>query len=357
MKKSSKKQRGQIASLKLIFTASHYLKAKRVSQQLLEKTGGALAIARKIAAGILKVLLSLLVSGLFRLGQHVKRFADDFPKLVRCLNIRSRRNWRTTKTPYRIYTISMITMLVWFFSIAITKGAEWNAVLMYAGIFGFGAGFAAWLFPVVLKMSDSRVGRLSLVAVNAVVLVFAFVYARSIVWNALQLPPQDFDVTVSLIALATYIPMWLIIVSGTLFVAYVVLIFFGMAVKFIAPTVTSTFASIFGEHRLVQKASSRLSERATKALFHGIGSAVMASVAAVMFTAFNTSTSSAKEAVKWIAYWADFYPSGIYPGVPKDARIRLHENGVVSTARVFDDQVEITIANFGDVKKQDDTSK
>lgn len=76
-------------------------------------------------------------------------------------------------------------------------------------------------------MWDHPFGKTPILLLHVFALVLATSLSRFLVSQALELPPKSFDVTVSLLSLAFYIPAW-IAVTSILFVAFGILV--GVAV-------------------------------------------------------------------------------------------------------------------------------
>jgi hypothetical protein len=176
---------------------------------------------------------------------------------------------------------------------------------------GFMLGFVVWAWPIVRAQAGSAVGSGVTVALHLLAAVFSAAVARNQVSVAIGLPGQDFDLTVSLLALLLYLPAWSLILSILLAPSYLVGFFFLLM-------------------RLAFKSSPQ--DKSLFGLAHVMGAMIL-SVHAGQFFQWSTEDGPVRtNIIRTVALYADYQPADAYPGVGPLDRIRLHENGVVSCA-------------------------
>nr|CBA30127.1 hypothetical protein Csp_C21990 [Curvibacter putative symbiont of Hydra magnipapillata] len=196
--------------------------------------------------------------------------------------------------------------------------------LMLISSLGFAAGFSVWCWPTVKKVWAHPVGKTAIATFHVFVLFLSTAFARSVVASSLGLPPQDFDMTVAAISLASYIPAWSLVISLVLGVTAVTLEiagFFAMLARHSFGTVAKLFARMFG------------------------AIAICAISGDICGFAMKNETLL-HPAARWIAYFCDFQPAARYPGIAEGERIRLHENGVISVAEIQGGEIRIQVRKY-----------
>ncbi len=152
---------------------------------------------------------------------------------------------------------------------------------------------------------------------------------------SIPLPPQDFDLTVGIVAAILYMPLFVFLIG-------VVLLLWGV-MQSILGAITSGLSALF--ERLVPSYGSSTSggnkirawlqdrvEVGRRIVNLGFGNIFLSVLLFVPYFFVLDLLVSQNSLVKWIAYASDFQPAAKYPCIEKHQRIRLHENGVISTA-------------------------
>lgn len=240
--------------------------------------------------------------------------------------MRSFLQWlRNMQTAYQAHLVGLL--FIAFFMLAVFafpafKGTH-QGLLLLASL-AFAIGFSIWCWPTVKEVWRHPVGRALIVILHLFVLLFAAILSRNVVASALGLPPQDFDVSVSFIALVFYIPAWSIVVSILVgifaFFLYVIALLIGVFNRPFKET-----AKLFG---------------------HAAGALAICIYSYAVFDFANKNEKSLHPLVKWVALFGDFQSAGVYPGVGAMERIRLHENGVISVATVEENTVVIRVRKY-----------
>jgi hypothetical protein len=196
--------------------------------------------------------------------------------------------------------------------------------LALLALLGFATGFCLWCWPFAATVWKRPAGKVLIAITNVIVLLLATTLSRNVVASALGLPPQDFDIAVSALALFFYIP------ASSLIVAIGVGLI-GLGLELHALTAG------LRPHRFVEM---------TKTLAHMMGAFALVYFSASLFDFVMKNEKLLHPAVKWVALIGDFQPAASYPGVLPNDRIRLHENGVISSARIDRNEVLITIKKY-----------
>ena len=86
--------------------------------------------------------------------------------------------------------------------------------------------YLIWIRTWIQIVWRSSLGKLVITLLHGFIFLLSTIPARMLVAEALGLPPQDFDVTVTLFAVLFYLPMWLWVV---IFLSIPLHIFFAIA--------------------------------------------------------------------------------------------------------------------------------
>ena len=278
----------------------------------------------------------------------------QFQQLILSQLNRLRFMWITLQTPYRFYSVAVALAMFSPMRIYLAPGASLvfdTALLTSALLFGF--GFGMWVKPWIQEKWQTSHGKLVLAGIHAVILFFAIIASRYFVANALGLPPQDFETTVHIFAIALYPALWLFLLS---FVFLVVSVgFFLLAFSCIISTYPVLNTPLLLVSRLLSpKSKIRLfiesgrNQFISKALGHFLG-AIFSSLAATGVLGMHAQFLGDNSAlIRWVAYGVDFHEAKNFPGVDRTKKLRLHENGVVSYAEQDGGDIKITIGRFHD---------
>ncbi|MDT3722432.1 hypothetical protein [Pseudomonas oryzihabitans] len=177
-------------------------------------------------------------------------------------------------------------------------------------------------------MWDRPFGKTPIVLLHVFVLILATSLARILTSHALGLPPQSFDVTVSLLAIFFYIPA-LIAVASVLSVLLGII----LAVAVMIRTAVSGSIQMLAPLLKIVGLNISLKRNSVVDFFHSAGAIA---TGLVLITAYSFLTETYQpwlfSAIRFIAVKADFYPAANYPGTIPGERIHPLENGYVAYA-------------------------
>ena len=229
---------------------------------------------------------------------------------------------RNAKLTYKLHLLGFLLVAIELIA-AITNPSLklLHQGLLFAASFAFAIGFTLWCEPVVRKVWEHPVAKLLVVIPHFVVLLFAAAISRNVVSSALGLPPQDFDLTVSLLTLAFYIPVWSLVVSIAVGVVALFLYLTGLLIGIFRRPFSES-AKLFGQ---------------------AAGALAICFYSSTIFGFANSHQESLHPIIKWVALFADYQAAPSYPGINPTERIRFHENGVVSSAAIQDNTVIIRV--------------
>lgn len=219
--------------------------------------------------------------------------------------------------------------LIAFGIFALSIGQMWvlpdfgltHKALTYISLFGFAVDFVIWCWPSLKCIWSNPLGKVAISLFHLLVLYIATVLARFVVASSLGLPPQDFDLTVTFTIAALYIPTWSFVVSLLLAIATLTLEIVGFGKMFL----NHSFGSV-----------AMVFARMT-------GAIVIFFVSKSVFQFAVENEKSLYSTVRWVAFFADFQPAPMYPGINAGERIRLHENGVISVASFKNGAMEVLV--------------
>ncbi|TDR38521.1 hypothetical protein DFR29_12022 [Tahibacter aquaticus] len=196
------------------------------------------------------------------------------------------------------------------------------------------AGFLAAIAPALVVIWRSPIGLALLAFAHLLVGFVAAIKARHLVANALQLPPHDFDLTVAILALLFYPPLWLAFAA----VIATVVGFLGLAMALLLHVPTQLLKPLITP-------PNEWEARGLRLLMHGAAAMALGMVCVLLTQLVEIDEADLRPAARLIAYAVDYHTVGAYPGVPADQKIRLHENGVVSIARLTGLTVTIEVTS------------
>jgi hypothetical protein len=220
----------------------------------------------------------------------------------------------------------------------------YSAVLVAGGICA--GGFGAWIVPWLRRIWRSAMGKLVLAWLHAIAVVVALIPAQALVAQALELPPQDFEITVALCAVVLFLPIvWIhifllpmAVLSLLLFIVFVgaalVNTVLGSGVwEVLIGFLEQTFPTEASRlRRMVEHGRSRSTDLAWNSMGCGLGAFMLLFVAAVAQEQYPHAKAYLTPIVRGVAYIGDYQPIPNYPGIDGHRRARVHENGVVSYA-------------------------
>lgn len=231
----------------------------------------------------------------------------------------------STHRAYQVHSVSFAVLLA---ATALVLFAPASRIaqqtLMLLSSFGFAIGFSIWSWPYARMVWAHPLGKAIVTSVHVFVLLLATAFARFVVGASLRLPPQDFDLTVGFVTLVFYIPAWSIAVS----------IFLG--------GIAVLFELIGMLSMVIIKSSSGVA----KCFAHMAGAFAICYFSICVYQFAMENEKSLHPMVKWIAFFGDFQPAPLYPGVYEGERIRLHENGVISVADIKNGTIEIRVRQY-----------
>lgn len=246
---------------------------------------------------------------------------------------------RETSTELKLYIAGAIVFFC--LSILLLKSSPefplWALPLSLLGIAFFVAGFLLWLLPKARTLWATRRGRWLVWLVHAAIVFIAVIPARELVAHALGLPPSDFDLSVTFWSIVFIVPIWLVLVS--LLMAVICLAFVG---KFLRMVVIGP--AFVGKSWLLASGRGRSDLLAT---FRGFGAFLFFFLCLFGLSRYTSIIPYLEQPVRWFAFVAEYQSFSAYPNIePTDARVKLHENGVVSYAERNDSRISIRVGKL-----------
>jgi hypothetical protein len=181
----------------------------------------------------------------------------------------------------------------------------------------------------------SYLGKIVISLLHGLVFFLSIIQARIFVAEALGLPPQDFDLTVGFFTVLFYLPLWLCVI---MFLSMILSIFLAIAFILTMPLQSLGNLSQMFEHlsskiarfrQRVNKVHTEIGERFFGAMMTSL---IVLVITWYVWNSFPTVTRTLAPVVRAVAYFADYQKASAYPGVERDKKFRLHENGVISYA-------------------------
>lgn len=250
--------------------------------------------------------------------------------------------YKIASVPQCLYTLStaifilgyLLTYLLGELALTVAIGLA-MAVLI--------GGFVMWCLPAVRwlhKAWDKPFAKTPIVLLHVLVLLVATALARSLVAEALGLPPQSFDLTTSFLALFFYLPAWMI-------VAAVVLAMVGIILAVITLLQLPLEGALQQLIFFIRAFGVQVPFRQTRStvLLHSLGAFTASSLLLQSYAYLATNYQPwLYPLVRIIAIKSDFDPAPLYPGVKPGEHIHPLENGFIAVAQSqTDDSVVISV--------------
>ena len=161
---------------------------------------------------------------------------------------------------------------------------------------------------------------------HAVVAIFVLVPAHSLVAEATGLPPTDFDLTVAACAILFFPLAWCLLVSAVAGAA---------AVLLLPGSIYSTVRAWF------KSESPKRSEMLTSV--RPMAALALAFIFAGSASEYERWAHSLVKPVLWFVYHAEYHELKNFPALKPGLRSHVHENGVVSYAKIVEGEVQIHV--------------
>lgn len=262
--------------------------------------------------------------------------------------------WEQMSRTGRLYACGTVVFATGFLNVLWTSRILDNwyyTTAFYLASLCLALGFVIWIYPIQQKIWQRTAGKLSLALFHAVILLLAIIPSRFVVANALGLPPQDFDITVSIFALALYPLLWMLLVSIAAFIfACITLLSVVVCSWSTYPLFDGILVWLAG--LLPQSSPIRQFVQHDRGKFiwaafcHAVGALTVCLAAAHIHDMGMKTLIKHPQVVRWVAYAADYHEAVLYPNVAKGVKMRLHENGVVSYAVRDGRHISLTVGKF-----------
>lgn len=214
-----------------------------------------------------------------------------------------------------------------------------DTIYMDKGIYIIGGllvfGFLNWAYPSAKKVWTNPGGRSIRVMTHAALLYIAVISARSIVSESFGLPGQDFEATVTLLALISYAFASLLLLASVCAGFGVFMLMLALLVSAMSLPVLNLLPKLLGcflGRRVEMSLKDNSNSFKVLSLFHLTAVLIIATMAYSAAHQIGSYLNTKDQIVKTIAYYTDYQYAKNYPGACKAMKFRLHENGVISYA-------------------------
>ncbi|WP_414540233.1 hypothetical protein [Stenotrophomonas forensis] len=226
----------------------------------------------------------------------------------------------------KLYAVGLLPLAIGSFGPLLGMHAGWCLALLAVGCLCMAIGLLFRLVPLCRTVWEKPAVRRLVLLFHLGVLVVTAAVARNIMTSATGLPGQDFTLATSALALPLYPLVWLwfvVLVMGVTVVALQLV----LGLVAIAQFLLSAHVPSVG-----RKVRSRIGGSLYASTMRMIGLAVLF-VALTIPLHFSPSWKPSLERLgRWAAFYGDYQSAHRYPGIPLDARVLMHANGVYSTA-------------------------
>ena len=168
----------------------------------------------------------------------------------------------------------------------------------------------------------------------------AIIQARAVVSRALQLPVQDFDSTVGLFAIISYVLLWPLLISA--FIGIFGFWTFMKASFYMMLNSILNFFLVFLNIFRKKPIKIHLGPLDDKTIKDSLTLFVALICASFYTSSINFMISHARQ----VAYQVDYFSMTQYPCLESGEKVILHENGIISKAKKVDGGVQISVENY-----------
>lgn len=259
-------------------------------------------------------------------------------------------SWSSLSLSVRFYWCAVAVFVIGIARDRISGSYEVDLLTLTAfSLFAFGFIFRASGFVAGSWRTPWR--KVVSVVVHAVVLIMSLASAKRVVSEALGLPAQDFESTVSLLALEFYV-LALLVAFAIILMIFSIIAALASWILMIsqAPFINDfllIFSNVFPSNSTIRNfIQVGRGELAFALICHCLGSMI---VAAVMVETWDRNIKMFTDnpaIIKVLAYSLDYRNLTQYPGIEHNDMAVLHENGVVSYARLNGWDVNITTGHY-----------
>lgn len=208
-----------------------------------------------------------------------------------------------------------------------------NGLYIIAGLLVF--GFLNWAYPSAKKVWTNPGGRSIRVMTHAALLYIAIVSARSIVSESLGLPGQDFEATVTLLALVSYALALLLLLASVCIGFGAFILMLALLVSAMSLPILNLLPNLLGcffGRRVEMALKDNSNSFRVVSFFHLTAALIVSAMAYNAAYNIGSYLNTKNQLVKTIAYYTDYQYAKNYPGTCKAMKFKLHENGVISYA-------------------------
>ena len=229
------------------------------------------------------------------------------------------------KSYYKNYMLGAMILTIY----ALCHRLLYSEIILFCGIIIIEFTFIIWIIQFYKDKIKGKPFYIFIFSiVNLFILWFSNAYAHELVVNSLGLPAEDFGLTLHLLVLICYIPAAIIATIFVFFIVYLclcILVIFKLAWGLLY-SIIHPFLVMFGWAK-----ADILVNKDHRLILHffvfGVTCLLLTSVLAFIVK----HQSSFYPAIRYIAYIVDYEYLYNYPQVDKNKKVKLHENGFVST--------------------------
>ena len=247
-------------------------------------------------------------------------------------------------------TLYIAALLLLLISIALDSSPFWTPRLQSYVIIGSSilmvCGFSIWLVPWAVKHKESGYVLLLKFIVHGATILYSTLLARTMIVDALGLPPNDFSFTITALIVALYLPTLIVIAACFLALATTGHFLYAVLHDSIHNNLymlRSYIGILFPPFAPASRAKNLIN---TTYFLRLAGAIYMSLFLSGALTTLIPSNPALISFTRWTAFILDYFPLSNYPGIPANIRVNLHENGIVSKAEFIDGEIRISTHQF-----------
>lgn len=260
------------------------------------------------------------------------------------------RLWPSLPLCYHLYRLGIGVAFLATLQVVICAEKTVPPFLLYLSCALICAGFCLWLARFAALVVRHELSRSLMTFVHAGVLLVAYLAARWVVAHVTGLPSKDFDGTIAVSAVVCALLFYVLLLA---------LICFAIALCCLAAVWVSESvwlasrvpgAMLFRgwmEERLgflfFDSPRAAVANMSLRFMAHFVAGILVAGFVGQGLQIAMNVTINDSQLMKHLAYYVDYQVADRYPGVEEGQRFVLHDNNVISLARLVNGQVEIAV--------------
>jgi hypothetical protein len=258
--------------------------------------------------------------------------------------------WPSLPLCYHLYRLGIGVVFLATLQVLIFSEKTVPPFLIYLSCALICAGFCLWLAKFAALVVRHQFSRSVMTFVHAGVLLVAYLAARWVVAFVTGLPSKDFDGTIAVSAVVCALLLYVLLLAIACFsiaLGCLVAVWVSESVWLASRIPGAKLFRGWVEERLgflfLDPPGAPVANMSLRFMAHFVAGILVAGFVGQGLQIAMNVTINDSQLMKHLAYYVDYQVADRYPGVEDGQRFVLHDNNVISLARLVNGQVEIAV--------------